>query len=82
MEFNFGSNQVISCYGSTNLIYENLKQVFNYIGKYGVSSTKLSEYINVTIPSSAISSSESVQILIYYINIGIPQDPQYEISKV
>lgn len=82
IDLGFGHNQAISCYGSTNLIYNNLKQAFNYVGKYGTSSTTLAEYINVTFPSNSIQSSESVQMVVYYINIGVPQNPQYEISSV
>ena len=64
------------------MIYDQIKTAFNYVGKYGASSAKLSEYIAVTMPSSGILGTESVQLLIYYINIGVPQNPQYEISKV
>lgn len=77
IDMKFGYNQVISCLGSINLIYENLRQVFNYVGKYGVSSDKLSSYTAITLPPNSALSSESVQLIIYYINIGIPQNPQY-----
>ena len=80
VDLKFGQNQVISCLGTTNMIYESIKTAFNYVGKYGVSSTKLSEYVIMAMPT--ISSSESVQLIFYYINIGVPQNPQYEISKV
>jgi hypothetical protein len=82
VELIFGQNLIISCAGTNNIIFDQIKTAFNYVGKYGASSTKLSEYIATAIPSSAISGIESVQLLIYYINIGMPQNPQYEISKV
>ena len=57
VDIQFGVNQAISCLGTSNVIYQNLALAFNWVGKYGVSSNKLSQYLNVTLPSVAVSSS-------------------------
>lgn len=51
VELAFGQNLIISCLGTENLITQNIFNIFNHVGKYAISSNKLSQFINVTKPS-------------------------------
>ena len=55
VELKFGQNQIFSCAGSSNFLYVNLIQIFNYLGRYGISDGVLADYIALTIPSTAIT---------------------------
>lgn len=57
IDLRFGQNQAITCLGTTNLISSHLLTSFNYVGKHGTSSTKLSEFIPLIHPSTTISGS-------------------------
>ena len=63
--------------GNQTTLFQSL---FNYVGAFGSSSSKLADYVSVTFPSSAILSTESVRLLINYIPIGTELDPQYQIT--
>ena len=52
----FGVNSVLSCVGtSSTFLSTNLIALFNYVGSLGISSTSLSDYVQLT--TTAIPSN-------------------------
>lgn len=62
------------------MIYENLKNSFNYVGKFGSASTSLADYVEISWPN--IDATSSIRLTFNYIKIGSASNWQYYIIRV
>lgn len=66
--FEFGKDGEYGCIGTTSLIYENLKNAFNYVARSGSATTSLADYVKISWPN--IDATSSIRLTFNYIKIG------------
>jgi hypothetical protein len=58
--FRFGVDSILSCFGSSSVLLDNLKASFNYIGKFGSSTTNLADFISIDF--SQLANNKGIKI--------------------
>ena len=75
--FRFGVDSILSCFGSSSVLIDNLKNSFNYIGKFGNSLNSLGDYISIDFSQLTNNNNNGVKISLEYKPIGTQFYPQY-----
>ena len=75
--FRFGVDSILSCSGSSSLLVDNLKNAFDYIGKFGNSLNSLGDFISIDFSQLTSNNNLGVKISIFYQPIGTQFYPQY-----
>lgn len=80
VELLFGVNSVYSCTGTNSFISNNLQLALNYVGSIGSATSNSNDYVQIEF-SSSLSNSQNVQLIFYYIPLGVKGSAQYKIVK-
>lgn len=58
--FRFGVDSILSCFGSASVLLENLKSSFNYVGKFGSSTSNLGDFLSIDY--STLTNNNGIKI--------------------
>ena len=79
----FGKNAMYTCYGSSSNIGVALEELMStnalYVGRFGSAGTILADYVQVQ--WNSIQTSQSAQLLFYYVKVGEESNYQYQITN-
>lgn len=75
--FRFGVDSILSCFGASALLVDNLKNAFDYIGKFGSSLNSLGDFVSIDFSQLTSNNNMGVKISIEYKPIGTQFYPQY-----